>query len=339
MAIKEQLNNRGMTQKEFAARMDMSEKHISKLINGEVQLTPETAVRLETVLDVPASFWNNLESIYREKLVKIAEENALDEDIQIARIFPYIDIAKLGWVPKTTIAKEKALNLRKYFEVYRLSLLENNMLSFIACRRISITKKSDLALLAWAQQAKRVGRNMDTKRINIEGLYNLIPLFRSMTIKDPSIFQSELSKVLADCGIALVLLPHIRGSFLHGATFIDGSKIVLGLTVRGRDADRFWFSFFHELGHVVLGHIGKPEGLSEEDEVEADKWARDNLIDAEAFNAFVNRGVFSVSSICEFSAAQGVAPGIVVGRMQSENIIKYNMFNSLKEKYELNPKS
>lgn len=41
--IKEQLNDRGMSQKEFAARMYMSEKHISKLINGEVKLTPEVA--------------------------------------------------------------------------------------------------------------------------------------------------------------------------------------------------------------------------------------------------------------------------------------------------------
>ena len=72
--IKEQLNDRGMSQKEFAVRIDMSEKHVSKLINGEVQLTPEVAVRLEIVLGVPARFWNNLEAIYREKLIKIAAE-------------------------------------------------------------------------------------------------------------------------------------------------------------------------------------------------------------------------------------------------------------------------
>ena len=76
--IKEQLEYRGMSQKEFAARMDMSEKHISKLINGEVQLTPETAVKLEFVLGVPASFWNNLEAIYREKLIKVAARKELD---------------------------------------------------------------------------------------------------------------------------------------------------------------------------------------------------------------------------------------------------------------------
>uniref|UniRef100_UPI0028E92F30 HigA family addiction module antitoxin n=1 Tax=Oribacterium sinus TaxID=237576 RepID=UPI0028E92F30 len=78
--IKEQLNDRGMSQKEFAARMDMSEKHISKLINGEVQLTPEVAVRLELVLGVPAKFWNSLEAIYREKLIKAEAENAVDKD-------------------------------------------------------------------------------------------------------------------------------------------------------------------------------------------------------------------------------------------------------------------
>ena len=78
--IKEQLNDREMSQKEFAARMDMSEKHISKLINGEVKLIPEVAVRLEMVLGVPAKFWNNLEAVYREKLLKVESENTMDDD-------------------------------------------------------------------------------------------------------------------------------------------------------------------------------------------------------------------------------------------------------------------
>lgn len=75
--IREQLNNRSMSQKEFAVRMDMSEKYIGRLINGDVQLTPDVAVRLEMVLGVPAKFWNNLEAIYREKIVKAEAENAM----------------------------------------------------------------------------------------------------------------------------------------------------------------------------------------------------------------------------------------------------------------------
>ncbi len=81
--IREQLNDRGMSQKEFAARMDMSEKHISKLINGEVQLTPETAARLEMILGVPAKFWNNLGMIYREKMIKAEAEKAMDAEAKV----------------------------------------------------------------------------------------------------------------------------------------------------------------------------------------------------------------------------------------------------------------
>ncbi len=81
--IREQLNDRGMSQEEFAARMDMSEKHISKLINGEVQLTPETAVRLEMILGVPAKFWNNLGMIYREKMIKAEAEKVMDAEAKV----------------------------------------------------------------------------------------------------------------------------------------------------------------------------------------------------------------------------------------------------------------
>ena len=97
--IKEQLEDRNMTQKEFAARMDMSEKHISRLINGEVKLSTQTAVRLEMVLGIPAQFWNRLEAIYREKLEKARAENDLEAEEAIAKKFPYSEMVKLGWVP------------------------------------------------------------------------------------------------------------------------------------------------------------------------------------------------------------------------------------------------
>jgi len=73
--IKEQLEQRKMSQKEFALKMEMSEKHIDKLLNGEVRLTPDTAVRLEMVLGVPAKFWSTLESIYQEEIIKAQAEN------------------------------------------------------------------------------------------------------------------------------------------------------------------------------------------------------------------------------------------------------------------------
>ncbi|MDO4268168.1 MAG: HigA family addiction module antitoxin [Eubacteriales bacterium] len=336
ITIREQLADRGMSQKEFAARMNMSEKHISRLINGDVQLTPDMAVRLEMVLGLPAHFWSNLENIYREKLAKAKAENELDSDLEIAKKIPYREMAEYEWVTNTHSPKERVVYLRKFFEVVQLGLLHSPLIPGIACRRLGTGEKSDYALIAWAQKAKLEARNIDTCPIDTERLRKILPEIRKMTTQPPADFCPVLCDLLAQCGIALIFLPHIGGSFLHGATFFDGSKIVIGMTVRGKDADRFWFSLFHELGHVVLGHIGQTSGTNDQDEKDADIFARDTLIPDKDFAAFVHSGNFdNKSAILSFAYSMGIDAGIVVGRLQKEQFIPYNRYGDLKTKYKL----
>lgn len=331
--IKEHLADRGMTQKEFALRMDMTEKHISKLINGEVHLTPDVALRLEMVIGIPARFWSNLEAAYREKLSKVIAENEMEEDIQLAKKFPYNEMAKYEWVAKTKVISEKVFELRKFFEVVRLSLVEMTPIPGIACRWLAEHEKADFALFPWAQKARLESRKIETNPINLANLRDIIPEIKLMTNRDPQVFCTELRIMLSQCGIAIVFLPHIGGSFLHGATFYDGRKIVMGLTVRGKDADRFWFSLFHEIGHILLGHIGQATGTSSVDETEADKFARETLIPTDLFDFFIAQEQFSKNSIIEFAKRLEIHPGIVVGRLQKEGYIKYSWHNDLKTKY------
>lgn len=333
--IKEQLIDRGLSQKEFALRMGMSEKHISKLINGDVQLTPEVAVRLEMVLGIPAKFWNKLEATYREKLIKANAENEMDSDKELVKKLPYREMAKNGWVPETREATEKVIYLRKYFEVVNLEIIKDMKLSKIACRRLAETEKGNLALLAWAQKAKLEARAIETSLIDLKTLKEKLPEIRSMTAMNPADFCPKLIEMLSGCGIALVFLPHIGGSFLHGATFCDGNKIVVGLTVRGKDADKFWFSLFHELGHILFGHINQSDGTTDEDEEAADNFAKETLIPTVEFNAFTSLNDFSKTSICSFAQKQNILCGIVVGRLQKEGFINYNRCNDLKTKYVL----
>ena len=331
--IREQLADRDMSQREFASRMGLSPKHISRLINGEVRLTPDVAVRLEAVLGIPAQFWNNLEAIYQEKLIKAKEENDMDEDIELAKHFPYSEMSNYGWVPKATRTQDKVINLRKFFEVARLSFLENQPVLGIARRQLSTTEKSDYAFIAWVQKAKLDARNVPTSPINLDALAKSLPDIRRMTTMDPGDFCPKLIEQLSNCGVALVFLPHMKGSFLHGAAFYDGKKIVVGVTVRGRDAARFWFSLFHELGHVLLGHIGQKDGPSTEDEKDADNFAAETLIPEDKFNLFAERNDFSKQSIIEFSKYIDTDTGIVVGRLQKEGLIQYSQHNNLKTKY------
>ena len=252
--VKEQLLNRGMSQKEFALRMDMSEKHISKFLNGDVILTTDMASRLEMVLGLPARFWNNLESIYREKLQLIKEENEMDEDKELIENYPYSQMAKLGWVESSKNPLVKVKELRKFFEVVKLSLIDNNLLP----KKYDTNNENYYSLITWAQKAKLEARIIKTKPINIDGIKDIIP---SILNTEPN----SVAELLAEYGVALVVLPKFNNTKVHGATFLDNKKIVIALI---DDDDNFYSNMFHEIGHIFLGHINKdyiPNGNEERD--------------------------------------------------------------------------
>ena len=276
--IKEQLIERGMKQKEFAVRMGVSEKHISKLINGEVQLTIEMARKLEMVLGTPTQFWCNLEAIYREDIAKVNEENTMQEDIEISKKMPYEQMVEKGWIVDVGNVSEKVIHLRKYFEIAELKYLQSTLVPRIACRKLSEENKDDCVLIAWAQKARIEARKIKTKPVDIDKLKREIPQIQGWMSLELNKVQPELKKILAECGIAIVFLPRMKESFLHGATFSDGNKIVVGLTTDGGEKQEFWFNLFHELAHIIYGHLEKADGISEADERCADKYAEVHMM-------------------------------------------------------------
>ena len=263
------------------------------------------------------------------------EENAMDNDIALSKLFPYAEMVQYNWIEKASKSTDKVRNLRRYFEVARLGIIDNLMMPGIAYRRLAVTEKSDYALAVWAQQAKLQAREKKVALLNLQKLSENLSYIRSMTVESPDIFCPQLEQILADCGIALILLPHMKGSFLHGASFNDGKKVVMGLTVRGRDADRFWFSLFHELDHILEQHIDKPHGPTEEDENHADCFARDKLIPPEEYIEFTDGKNTSSSAVIDFASEIGIEPGIVVGRLQNDGVINHNVLNELKTHYQL----
>ncbi len=331
--IRDQLESRKMSQKEFAVRMNLSEKHVSRLINGQVELTKDVALRLELVFGIPAMFWNNLESIFREKLARIQSEDDLEEDFQIAAKFPYSKIAKLGWVAPTRSKIEKVVNLKVFFGVAKLGVLDQLMIPGIACRRLGQNATSDYHLAAWSQAAKLESRKIETGKFNADKLKGHVPHIRDMTVLPPDQYLMELRKILAESGVALVCLPHIGGSYLNGASFYDNDRIVLALSLRGKDADKFWFSLFHEICHILCGHITAANGTTKTQEEDADVFARDTLIPPNEFAKLVIDTPINSDKILAFSKLVNISPGIVVGRLQKEGYVSYDRFNHLKEQY------
>lgn len=255
--IKEQLEYRNITQKEFALRMGMSEKHISRLIHGKVELTSETALRLEYVFGIPAAVWNALEADYREDLARVKEECEIEEDEKQVILFPYKEMAALGWLPEARKRADKVMYLRSFFEVARLDSLDKLCVPGIAYQAQGKGKKKDYIFAAWAQKARLEARKQETKEIDLEELDGRLPEIRSLIVGENhlgDVLLAKLRGILAECGIALVCVPPIGSANLRGAAFLDERHIVLALA-EGMEPDIFRYSLFHEIGHILQKHI------------------------------------------------------------------------------------
>ena len=259
----------------------------------------------------------------------------MDADITVLQKIPYAEIANLGWVGSAKKAPDKVRNLRRFFEVAHLGVIERLEKPNVAYQMQSKGKKRYYVLLTWVQKARLTARDIEVSPVNLVRLTQIVPEIRKLTFKQPEEFLPELSKMLAECGIALVHLPHLKGSFLYGASFFDGRKIVMALTARGRDADRYWFSVFHEIGHILKGHIGKPFGADDEDEKEADEFARNILIPLDKYREFTADKSYTYSRVKEFASEIGIDAGIIAGRLQKDNEINFDELNGLKKQYDI----
>jgi HTH-type transcriptional regulator/antitoxin HigA len=207
-------------------------------------------------------------------------------------------------------------------------------------------ERSPEAIAAWLRVGERRAQRMFCAPFSEDRLRSAIEELRAMTLQEPDEFQEILRTKLADCGIALVICPHFTKTNTHGATFRLGrekvtcmgrEKIVLMITIRGKWADIFWFSLFHEIGHILLHN--RNEVILEQDvddhrEQEADTFAADTLIPPDAYQRFIQRGSFSSNDINVFAQEIEIDAGIIVGRLHHDLLLRQDWGNGLRSRYD-----
>jgi len=336
--ISEMLEVNNMTQAELAARIDFSKKHINKIIKGEAPITAETAVKLENIFSLPASFWMNLEANYREDLARLKEKKD-EEEMEIAKTLPYSEMVKYKWLPDASKIEEKIYNLRNFFRVASLTLIEGTPTYSVAFRTANPDQASSLALSAWLEKGRNLAKDIETYSFSKEKIEERISVFRKMTNKSPKEFFPDLVNSLSECGIAFVIVPNIQKTYAHGAvSWLSKDKVLMQLSLRYKYSDIFWFSFFHELGHILL-HGKRDEFIEYEDgdrnkkEDEADAFAANILISKKDYEKFLQRKNFKSHSITRFANEIGVSPGIVLGRLQHEGLLPHYFHTKLRTQY------
>jgi len=331
-----------MTQEEFAKRLDVSPKHVSELINGKKDISNNLAKNLSLMTGTSVELWINLQKTYDEIKMEIEKRKQLEKDAEIAKMISYKYFENLGVVEKTSNKYEKVKNLCGYLNISKLTLLEKtDLLSSFRTSGSVGNKRQIINSNAWLQTAINEGRKKEVKDFDINKLKKSVPKIRELTLKKENVFLPEIEKIFYECGVSFVKLPHLKSSGVNGVVkWLNKKKVILAINDKNRYSDIFWFSLFHEIKHVLQQKLKKvivndEKNILEVDEKlekEADDFARETLIPSESFYGFFEKKEISEESIIEFAKSVKIHPGIVVGRLQKEKLIKNNQYNFLREK-------
>lgn len=326
----------GMSQAELAERLGRPKKTVNEIIQAKAAITPETALQLEAVLGVPAEFWMNRETRYREFLARKEADRVLANEADWAKRFPVNVMVKRGWIRKPSSPADRLREVLRFFGVASPQAWDGTWSRLEVAFRRSLKVKGDRhAVATWLRRGEIEAQTVECANYDAERFRDAIKSARKLTTEAPEVFQPRLTALFAEAGVAVAWVPEIPKASVSGATrWISPERALIQLSLRYKTDDQLWFSIFHEAAHVLkhprkLVFIDDGDYRSEE-EREADEFAAATLIPSEKLAAFMAKGSLSIPAITTFAAHLGIAPGIVVGRLQHDGHLPYTHGRNLK---------
>jgi HTH-type transcriptional regulator / antitoxin HigA len=341
-AIEDLLEQRGLSVSNLASQLGRSEVYIQALLQGSEILSKDVALSLEHSIGGSAQFWLNRELQYRRDLAALQSTGPPMGDDEFLDALPIKEMVACGWIPRTRSTRESVASCLAFFDVPNIGAWQSRYFESkaIAAFRTSPTfepkKGSVSAWIRWGEIQAASAACQPWKADRFQG--ELANIRRLTRIKDPAAFLPRLQDVCQSCGVAVVVARAPAGCRASGAArFLSSRRAMILLSFRHLTDDHFWFSFFHEAGHLLL-HDESQVFIDGEDESalleeqQANDFAADCLIDSWQ-RSILNNIDLNSRSIIRFALRAGVAPGIVVGQLQHNGRVRPNQLNSLKRRY------
>ncbi|WP_373060451.1 ImmA/IrrE family metallo-endopeptidase [Zunongwangia sp. H14] len=337
----ESLEEKNIGAKEFAIKTGKPEKTITALLKGESSITPEMAILFEQVLKIPAHFWLEAQRNYDEYLARINFQKNIDECKEWAKGFPYPKMASLGWVKKTRKIEEKVVELFNFFSIATKKGFEDyyyNQRTKVAFRISLKDQENATAIAAWLRQGELQAEKISAPDFDKAKFKNKLPLIKKIMAEQPKNFFEELHEICKSAGVKVVHTPCLPKAPIHGSTRWIKDSPLIQLSGRYKRNDIFWFTFFHEVGHILLHgkkYISieniKVEGENQEFENQADEFASDWILSKEEEREILKLNPITYKDIVEYAEKFGTHPACIIGRFQHEKIIPFGVGNDLFE--------
>lgn len=335
-SINEILKDKGITLARFALQLSESIETVNDLIKGQLEINQELAQKLEIAIGATAEFWIAREKKYREEL-KTYQGNE-----QFLETLPLKEMIEFGWIKPTSNRQDLITNCLNFFQTPNSKVWfekHRDTIETAAFRTSPTFQSKSGSVAAWLRQGEIIAETIKCKEWNPERFKDKLSDIRLLTREDnPNKFLPKLLEMCAECGIAFVLLKAPFYCKASGATrFISENKAMLLMSYRYFVDDHFWFTFFHEAGHILLHNrnalfVDETATSHIDEEKEANTFASEILIPTEFRSEFLNLRA-NKKDVIRFARRIGISRGIVVGQLQHLGILKRNELSGLKKSF------
>lgn len=347
--LQEHIDHIGMSQSELAERLGRPVTKVNELIKGKAPITKETATKLELVLGVPAQFWLNLERTYQDELMEIKQLQFLESCTDWLKDFPLKQLKDWGILSPNRNKALLAEELLKFFRIaspkeWHTIYQESSIAFKIELKHTTAPKAISVWLRLGELQAEGIAlAPFDKKKIRAS-----LTAFQDISYRHAPDWLEELQQLCATCGIALVFTPSLPKAPIYGASrWIKNHSIpLIQMTDRRKDYNAFWFTFYHELAHI-LKHGKKQiflEGLDEitpdtQQEEEANAFAASLLLSDREQAQLIQYTHYDETLIKQLSHRWHKHPGIIIAQLQRLGRVSYQdtTLNALKAKVIFHP--
>ncbi len=339
-ALAEKLEEMRMSIKEFALRSEKPEKTVIAIINGDSSITPDMAMAFENVLRIPAHFWVNKQRLYDEFKAREKRNDLLKESQSWMKKFPVNDMVKKGWLPEVKTPEEKTGALLAFFSFSSFTSWENyyfNQQLKVAFRISLAHSREPYAISAWLRKGEIEAANIQSESYSAIKLKSTLPEIKKLMVAHPEDYLEKLKELLLAAGVKLIYTPCLPKAPINGATrWLAGETPLIQISGRFKRNDIFWFTIFHEIGHILLH--GKKDIFLEsfeypemniEKEKEADDFAIKVTFSKEQEAEVVSDNNLTLRKIQDYALKFGTHPAIIVGRLQHNGLINHSVGTNL----------
>lgn len=336
--LSRELEARGLSQKELAEIMGRPPQAINEIIRGTKRITPETALELAAAFETSAELWLNLEANYRLHLAR--QGSGQEEIARRGRLYAHAPIRELlgrGWIRATSSLDDLE---REVCAFLGISSLGDSSGLAVSIRHARERGPELNAQIAWVKRVEALAGEQAVGSFDPTRLRNSLQTVLALAARAEDV--ALVPSTLLALGVHFVIVPQLDRTYLDGAAWVLDGHPLVALTLRYDRVDCFWFTLAHELAHVLASHEGvylddlkasdnQDARTPIQEELEANRCARDWLLEPAVFEAFVSKAgpFFSKASIERFATSQGRHPGIVLGQLQHRGLVGYSYLGRL----------